>query len=105
MAEKPDWVILLDTWSADGTLKRLSDAVKNRTPVQIKRSSGEFVTGIIASAAGHAGLTCTVCWGEDLNRVTVTCDRVRFPEGVQGKHVDTEELLAWNPDLRGTVKS
>lgn len=103
MSEKAEWVLLLETWRDDGTRERLDNAVRDRTPVQIKRSSGEFVEGILVSASGHAGLTCTVAWGEDLDgvRVDVGADRVRLPEGVFGKHVDTKDLLEWNPQLRG----
>lgn len=87
-------------WKDNGLLDRLWKAAETREPVQIKRSSGEIVTGIVA-CYGHGALSATVCWGDDTSGVTVDfgADRVRFPPGVQGKSVYTHDLLDWNPAL------
>lgn len=99
---KPDYVVKLETWRNDGTSANLDRALRERTPVRILRSSGEFVTGIIAGW-GHAGLTQVVAWGENLDGVVwdVGGDRVLCPEGALCKRVSTEDLLAWNPSLLG----
>ncbi len=98
--EKTDYIVDMETWAADGTFARLDEAIDRRDPVQIRRSSGEFVTGILV-ALGMGGLLATVAWGDDLDRIERCADRVRFPPGVQGKHVPTRDLLTWNPSLRG----
>ena len=101
-----DYVADLERWRDDGTFDRLATARRDRAPVQIKRSSGEFVTGIVCAWV-HGGLTQIVAWGEDLAGVEwdIGADRVRFPPGVQGKKVDTRDLLEWNPALRGEVQT
>jgi hypothetical protein len=103
---KDQWLVDHERRVADGTYKRIDAAIKCRTPVQIKRTSGEMVTGIVASY-GHAGLSCVVAWGDGVEGVTVDigADRVRCPEGVSCKHVRTEDLIAWNPWLGAEVQS
>jgi hypothetical protein len=95
---------LMKRWTVDGTFDRLDAAFEQRTRVQIKRSSGEFVTGIIA-CIGHQGLSCVVAWGDDLDgvRLDVGADRVHLPADVSGKKVTTEALLGWNPSLAGVT--
>jgi hypothetical protein len=84
----------LHRWHSDGTMARVDQAREARTPVRIRRSSGEFVTGIIC-AWGHGGLSHVVAWGPGAEGVTVdsTADLVHFPPGVPGKRVDTADLL------------
>ena len=101
MEIESDFVRMLNGWEADGTLDRLSAATVAHTPVQIKRSSGEMVTGVIGSCWGGGGLVCVVAWGAGTAgvRFDMGGDRVHFPEGVKGKRVRTKDLLEWNPAL------
>jgi hypothetical protein len=106
MSDTPDtYVVTLNRWRDDGTFDRLYAAAEKRTPVQIKRTSGEMVTGIVATY-GHAGLSCVVAWGDDVAGVTVDigADRVHCPEGVSCKRVHTVDLIAWNPLLGAEVQ-
>lgn len=101
---KPDYVIDLERWRDDGTFDRLTAARDSRSPIRIKRSSGEFVTGVIA-AWGHGGLSHMVAWGDGADQYESNVGHVRFPPGVHSKHVKTEDLLAWNPSLRGDAEA
>ena len=87
-------------WSENGLMSRLWSAAEKREPVQIKRSSGEMVSGVVV-CYGSGGLSATVCWGPNAaaSMVDVGRDRVRFPPDVQGKNVSTHDLLDWNPAL------
>lgn len=87
---KPKYIQLMDKWRAEGSFDRIDSAIETRAEVRIKRSSGEWQPCVIASCAGHGGLSCSVEWLDDA-----------APEGKLFKAVDTEDLLAWNPGLGG----
>jgi hypothetical protein len=86
----------LNRWIANGTLDRIAAAIRDRTPVQIKRTSGEMVTGY-AVENGFAGMGVSVAWGPGAEEWTREGGGYRFPKGVNSKVVRTEDLLAWNP--------
>lgn len=90
----------LEQWRDNGTFARINRAMKAGTPVQIKRSSGEFVTGYI-KGWGFGGLMHAVVWGPNAQEAwwDVGADRVRCPDGVLGKNVKTTDLVEWNPWL------
>lgn len=96
----------LQRWSDDGTLARIAEAQDSRTPVKIKRSSGEYQDAVLASACGFGGLLCIAVWREDGEEPTFTHtgERVEFADGVSGKHVDTADLIGWNPWLKGSQR-
>jgi hypothetical protein len=87
-----------ERWIANGTFERLDAAIKDRTPVQIKRTSGEMVTGY-AVENGFAGMGVSVAWGTGADEWTREGGGYRFPKGVNSKVVRTEDLIAWNPWL------
>lgn len=89
-----------ERWIANGTFKRLDAAIKDRTPVQIKRSSGEMVTGY-AIENGFAGMGVSVAWGPGAAEWRAEGGGYRFPQGVQNKVVNTEDFLEWNPAIAG----
>lgn len=92
---------MLIKWRENGTLNRIYNAMTSRTPVAIRRSSGAFVSGIIASCGGFGGLMCVVAWGENTDGVVHSGGKVHCPPGVLCKQVDTEDLLSWNQWLAG----
>jgi len=74
---------LLTKWKLDGTLKALYQMSKNKTPVWIKRSNGDWQQGMIHEI-GFGGLGVSVKWFED--------GRAR------GKVVNTKDFLAWQQE-------
>jgi hypothetical protein len=91
-----------ERWIANGTFKRIATAIKDRTPVQIKRSSGEMVTGY-AIENGFGGMGVSVAWGSGADEWVYRDGRYHFPPGVgvQNKVVHTEDFLEWNPSIAG----
>jgi hypothetical protein len=91
-----------ERWIANGTFDRIDAAIRDRTPVQIRRTSGEMVTGY-AAANGFGGMGLTVVWGHGANEWTPSHGDIRVPKGVMSKVVTTEDFLTWNPAIAGTV--
>lgn len=88
-------------WAASGVFKRIDAAIAERTPVQIKRSSGEMVIGY-AIENGFGGMGVSVAWGPGADEWWAEGGGYRFPQGVQSKIVHTEDFLQWNPSIAGT---
>jgi hypothetical protein len=87
-------------WAANGTFDRIGAVIRERTPVQIKRTNGEMVTGY-AIENGFAGMGLTVAWGPGAAEWQAEGGGYRFPQGVQSKVVATEDFLEWNPAIAG----
>lgn len=94
----------LERWSIDGTAQRVLDAMKSRTPVLIRRSSGAEQLAVIASCGGFGGLLCIVAWhddGPEKARFSHTCDNVLPGDDTYLKSVHTADIIELNPWLRG----
>lgn len=92
---------LRDKWFKDGTYRRIEDAVESKTPLKIRRSSGEMVDGLIARC-DLGGVSCVVAWGPGSDQATTdAAGVVRFPCPVHNKRVDMAEIVDWNPWLSG----
>jgi hypothetical protein len=65
-------------WAANGTFDRIGAVIRERTPVQIKRTNGEMVTGY-AIENGFAGMGLTVAWGAGGCRMANRGRRLSFP--------------------------
>lgn len=87
-------------WLANGTFERIDEAIKNRTLVNIKRSSGDMVTGYIA-ANGHGGMSVGLVWGPGAADWYLDGGYIRVDSDVMSKTVPTEDFLAWNPAIAG----
>jgi hypothetical protein len=92
-----------ERWIANGTFDRIDAAIKDRTPVQIRRTSGEMVTGY-ALENGFGGMGISVTWGPLAHEWSRHDGGYRLPKGCMSKVVTTEEFLTWNPAIAGTVK-
>lgn len=95
---RPAWLTSLEERVANGTHDRLSAVVANRTPVQIKRTSGEMVTGY---AIENAGVVVIVAWGDGAESWWAVPGGYRLAPGVMSKTVATEDFLQWNPAIAG----
>ena len=82
---------------ADGIDDRITAAVKARAPVQIRRSSGEMVTGYVLE---NAGVSAIVAWGAGAERWLLDGDKYRLPPGVMSKTVKVNDLVSWNGWLK-----
>mgnify|MGYP001287833854 CR=1 FL=1 len=92
------WLINLEERVANGTHDRLSAIVESRTPVQIKRTSGEMATGYVIE---NAGVVVQVAWGNGAETWWREGGGYRVPPGVMSKTVPTEDFLEWNPAIAG----
>lgn len=91
-----------DRWAASGVFKRLEAVIAERTPVQIKRSTGEMVTGYVFEV-GFGGMGLQVVWGVDAQYWAPRPGGYTLPKGCKSKVVNTEDFLEWNPTLAGDV--
>jgi hypothetical protein len=89
-----------EAWIARGVFDRLDAAIKERTPVRIKRSSGEMVTGY-AMENGFGGMGISVTWGPGASEWVYRDGRYHLPDGCSCKVVHTEDFLEWNPAIGG----
>ena len=93
---KDQWLIDHERRAEDGTYRRIDAVVEDRTPVKIKRSSGEMVSGYVLE---NARVVAIVAWGVGAEKWSQDGCKYRLPPGVMSKTVKVDDLLAWNPWL------
>jgi hypothetical protein len=95
------WAENRSRWIASGAFDRITAAIAGRTPINVKRTSGETVTGY-ALCNGYGGAGVLLAWGDGAERwEEIRLDRYRLPPGVMSKTVPTEDFLEWNPAIAG----
>ena len=83
-----EWEVRVKAWQEDGTIDRLQEAKKNKTPVKIDRSDGSVSDGVIVEV--YHGLLVEVGF--------------ETPDGTRYRKTRTQKFLDLNPQFAAKDK-